>query len=389
MPSSISNSERRPAVPGLRLTASDRPGVAQPVPERDIPRRRWGVITGMAGVVFALLLGAWEWHWRADGNLPTYENSNGLWARERRRIDDGDGRRTVLVGDSRMLFDVDLDTWEHLSGERPIQLSMEGTSALFALEDLADDPNFKGRLLVGMSPQVFFLGFGFRADVFPYFHRESLSQRVGQWLAMHTIDRWFGFYNSDLALNNLLKRQSWWPARDGLRVFLDVRKLSVSDADRNTELWSKVETDEAYRNLAKHIWAQRFDPPDAKGQAGLDASIAKQIGRAAAVSAKLRERGIEMIFVRLPSADGYLDYERRDLPRSKTWDLLLAKTGVPGIYFADYPELNGFNIPEWSHLAASEKQRFTAGLYNVIAREDKSFFGANWNSTFRPSDTAK
>ncbi len=33
------------ARPGLRLTASDRPGVAQPVPERDIPTRPWGPIT--------------------------------------------------------------------------------------------------------------------------------------------------------------------------------------------------------------------------------------------------------------------------------------------------------------------------------------------------------
>ena len=46
--------QREGALPaGLRLTASDRPGQAQPVPTRDIPRQPWGRI--MAGVAVALV----------------------------------------------------------------------------------------------------------------------------------------------------------------------------------------------------------------------------------------------------------------------------------------------------------------------------------------------
>ena len=47
MASSISSSEEivldiRHGLPsGLRLTAADRPGMAQPVPERDIPEQPW------------------------------------------------------------------------------------------------------------------------------------------------------------------------------------------------------------------------------------------------------------------------------------------------------------------------------------------------------------
>ncbi|HEX5305976.1 MAG TPA: hypothetical protein VFW82_07820 [Dyella sp.] len=65
MPSSISSSERgqhrEAARPGfVRQTASDRPGVAQPVPERDIPERPWARIWLGALTVALLLLGAWE-----------------------------------------------------------------------------------------------------------------------------------------------------------------------------------------------------------------------------------------------------------------------------------------------------------------------------------------
>ena len=65
MPSSTSSSDSRPvpkgiveregALPaGLRLTASDRPGQAQPVPTRDVPAQPWGsILLGVAGALIA------------------------------------------------------------------------------------------------------------------------------------------------------------------------------------------------------------------------------------------------------------------------------------------------------------------------------------------------
>ena len=40
----------------VRLTASDRPGVAQPVPEREVPPRPWGPILIGAAVLAVLLI---------------------------------------------------------------------------------------------------------------------------------------------------------------------------------------------------------------------------------------------------------------------------------------------------------------------------------------------
>ena len=54
------------------------------------------------------------------------------------------GAPVAIVGDSRILFDTDLDRFEALTGVRPVQLAIHGTSALTLLEDVADDPNFKG-----------------------------------------------------------------------------------------------------------------------------------------------------------------------------------------------------------------------------------------------------
>lgn len=384
MPSSISSSDlvgdrsasaeaRIASRPGLRLTAADRPGVAQPVPERDIPDRRWGAIMLGALLMFLLMMGAWEWHWRAFGVEPSIANSDALWATQRRRIDNGEGAgATVLIGSSRMLFDLQLPVWQKLSGQRPIQLAMEGTSPMFALEDLADDPNFKdGRLLVGVAPNLFFSGFAARGGLLKYMRKQSPSQRIGQWLSMHFVEPYLAFDEPDYALPKVLERQDWWPVRPGMHPYKAVRKLMVVvDEDRASHIWDKLEKDPQYRTMAQGIWAQQFVPrPDDPTPAQVQHTADEQIARAAAAVAKLRKRNVEVIFVRTPSAGEFLAYEDRAFPRAKTWDVLLAKTRAPGVHFQDHPELQGFWLPEWSHLAARDAVRFTEALYAIIERD--------------------
>ena len=371
MPSSTSSSER--------LTASDRPGVAQPVPVRDVPDRPWTPMLVTALVLAALLTGAWEWHWRAYGAVPGILDDAPLWARERRRIDAGEGDATVLIGSSRTFFDVQLPVWERLSGHRPIQLSLIGTSPVGPLEDLADDPNFTGRVLIGIAPSLFFSGYQYKAGMPRYYHHESPSQRVGKVLSMHLVEPWLAFEDSDYALFAVLERQNW-PARPGVPTRLGVRKLSVTDADRNNYMWSKLEEDPEYAALAKRIWAQNFDttPPTATDIAEAREASATQINRSVAAIARLRARGVPVVFVREPSSGDFLAFEDRQYPRATSWNPLLAKTGAPGIYFADYPELQGHVLPEWSHLNRSSAERYTAALYRILERDYAPPAGKRW-----------
>ena|GEM_PF-3586665 len=184
---------REPFATGFRLTAADRPGVAQPVPERDIPAQPWRPIALAATLMFLAMVGTWEWHWRDFGVTPSYRNSNGQWAQQRRRINAGEGNKIVLIGSSRMLFDVQLPVWERMTGERPIQLAMEGTSAMPTLEDLAGDPDFTGRLLIDITPLGFFAAESTRADIVPYYHKQSPSERIGNWLSMTFLEPYLAF----------------------------------------------------------------------------------------------------------------------------------------------------------------------------------------------------
>jgi hypothetical protein len=370
VPSYISSSEHAGGAPDryARQTAADRPGIAQPVPVRPVPVQPWGRILAGAVLLFAVLLGGWEAYWRAYDVRPSIANNYGLWAIQRRRIDAGEGNATVIIGSSRPFFDIQLPVWERLDGHRPIQLSFEGTSPLAAVEDLAADPNFTGRLLIGVAPDIFFSGFEYRAGAIRYARKESPSQRIGQWLSMHLIEPYFAFDDPDYALQTVLARQPW-PQRPGLPAHLRVRKLAETEPDRNTHLWSKLETDAGYRALARRIWQQDFVPSEDDPSPEEARKIEKkQIERAVKVVAQLRARGVKVLFLRSPSDGEFLAYETREFPRARTWDALLAATGAPGIYFSDYPELTGYYLPEWSHIAYSQADRYTAALYGIIER---------------------
>jgi hypothetical protein len=77
---------------------------------------------------------------------------------------------------------------------------------------------------------------------------------------------------------------------------------------------------------------------------------------------KLRARGGKIVFVRFPLTGELKALEDRITPRSDIWDSLLNRTGTPGIYFEDYPELSSFTCPEWSHLSAGDSVEFTKRL---------------------------
>jgi hypothetical protein len=348
---------------------------------RPVPEQPWGKIVAGAALMFVVLLAGWEAYWRAYGVTPGINSDSGLWAIQRRRIDAGEGDATVIVASSRPLFDIQLPVWERLAGRRPIQLAFEGTSPLVFVEDLAADPHFTGRLIIGIDPQVFFRGSGgLHVDALAYTRKESPSQRIGQWLSMRLIEPYLAFDDPDFALEKVLARQAW-PPRPGKPWPTQVRKLSDHEADRNTHLWSKVADDPQYRELARSIWRQRFSPAADPPPAELRKTIQEQIDRAAKAVAKLRARGVQVLFLRSPSDGEYLAYETRLFPRASTWDALLAASGAPGLHFQDYPELQGYYLPEWSHMTRAEAERYTGALYGVIQRD---FWGPRTGATSAP-----
>ncbi|OUS29099.1 hypothetical protein A9Q98_06425 [Thalassotalea sp. 42_200_T64] len=330
---------------------------------REIPNHNWLMLALLSVGLFALLLAGWEGYWRTQGVQAGYINSNSLWAIERRKV----GKNSVIfTGSSRMLFNLQTDIWQQQTGIKPIQLSLEGTTPLSVLEDLADDDNFQGTVFAGVAPGLFFSGFEYRQQALKTHLQEAPSQWLGQQLAM-LIEPHLSFLSPDFALFTILKRQAW-PERKDISRDLEVRKLMVMSQDRNTQMWDKVVNDQEYRKLAIKIWMQGFKPieelPDEKKQKSRQ-NRNKQIERAVAVTRKMQKKGATLIFVRMPSQGFYTMEEGMYNPKADTWDVLLSKTGAPGIHFQDYPDLSKYTLPEHSHLAADDAKIFTKDFIGI------------------------
>lgn len=341
---------------------------AEPVYQRPTVNKPRGLIIAL--VVMLLLILGWEMWVRSEWVTPSYRNSDGLWAQHRRLIDNTDaGKGWVFIGSSRVLFDLQIDVWEELDGKKPLQLALEGTAPVSIMEDLAEDEDFTGQLIVGVAPGLFFSGFEARRSALKRYKKETPTQWFGQQISM-LIEPWFAFYDDDYGLSTLLKRQNW-PKRDGVRSRIAVRKLSNMRHDRNNRMWDRVYQDPEYNELAKTIWSQGWQPLAERSKERQERTLKnreKQLNRAVIAAKKLIAKGAQVIFVQMPYDGHYAKSENDIAPRDQTWDKLIEQSGAIGIHFQDHPEMQGYDLPEWSHMTGEEADRFTAEFYGLVQR---------------------
>jgi hypothetical protein len=332
-------------------------------PLRAVPAAPWGRVSVLFALVVVLSMAGWEAYWRSQRFRPSYRNSDGLWAMTRTRLDREGPEGTVMIGSSRVLFDMHLEAWREETGSFPFQLALEGTNPRPVLTHLANESDFRGLLVVGVTPPLFFTpGFGYRESALERYLTESPAEWTGQRLSM-TVEPYLAFYNFDTALFTVLRRQSWYPPRAGVHTVPEVRKLSNMRITRQADLWNKVYEDEAYREIVRSTWMallnapRELPPPEA-----LEEMFEQLLDEVDADLRTIRERGGEVVFLRLPSSGPFRDAENGGFPREKAWEPLLDRTGTVGIHFEDYADLLDVTTPEWSHIRGDQTDRFTRNL---------------------------
>lgn len=339
---------------GLRKTAADRPGQAQPVPTRDIPLRPWVRIGAFVFFAVTVLTAIWEWNARTNLGLRAgdIDDSPQAWAEQRRLAD---AAPITIVGDSRILFDTDLARFEQLTGIRPIQSAIVGTNARALLESYANDPDFHGLLIVGLADLSYFRpsGVGIGGPYLKNFAKnDKPSQLTGLWLD-RWLQRYLAFMDSDYRLSRWAERfdNGWRKGVDS--PYEDVWKIGETFDRRQYFLWPRIETDRYLRDHARHAWNLFKGPP-------LPPFIVRNVvARSAEAVRRIRARGGDVIFVRPPSAPELRAVEDGRLPRTKGWNLLIAGTHAQGIHADDLPQAQNLVVPEWSHLSRKCASVFT------------------------------
>lgn len=356
-------------------TSSFSPGA----PERAVPRGNWPVSCAIAVVLALVATAAWELRVRAMGYRPSINETSDLWARERSRLD-RPGVDTVIIGSSRAQFDFDLPTYaEYFSTQPPVQLSMPGTNPMQLLESVVAAEAFKGTVILGVTPVLWFVPQGMPVEqarrAVGRYDNWSPSQRVGLWLAL-PLQRRLAYQNiEDLKLGELLARIPLKnrPAAEANQPPLLPPYFAGIDDRRQARMWERCDFGSPLALEIQRRWLKLFAPPPPPPH-----MTAEEFGRMfaefvegnlerlkAAVEA-LSARGCRVVFVRLPSSGRLREIERELAPREGFYDRMLAVTGAPGVHFEDHPELSRFECPEWSHLTAADAVLFTQRLMPLL-----------------------
>jgi len=345
--------------------------------ERPIPPAPWrGIAVVITIVVFAAVT-AWELYVRALGYGPTLNDNEDLWALTRRRVQP---ESIVILGDSRALFDLDLDALQAGLGKRPIQLAVAGSCAYPALADLAGDQNFHGTILFSVVPALLFAPPGSPPvvngeKVVRRFHTQTPAQRVSEWLAFPLEEHVAFLKQEDLTLAQLLMRLPI-PNRPGALVPPRLPPyFQTVDRERRTRMWEGCVRSVELQRTIQQIWPPLFTPPppptyippDVFG-AQMKQAVETRFRDMTKATEQIRARGGKIVFLRLPNSGGLKALEDKITPRAQTWDPLLQMTQVPGIYYSDFPDLAGFHCPEWSHLSAGDSVEFTKRLIPHLQR---------------------
>src|SRR2546428_77850 len=379
MPSFISNFKERLRLPRLFFRKPSRAeqihGGPQMEFERPIPPIQWRGITVVVVLVVLAATTAWELYVRSIGYGPTLNDGEDLWTLRRRSVTP---ESVVVIGDSRGWYDVDLDEMEKGLGKRPVQLAMGGGCGYPVLADLANDKTFHGTIICSIVPRLFFAPPGTppmeRGEkAVKRFHSQTPAQHASQYLAFPLEERVAFLKQEELTLDDLLKRL---PIPNRPYALVSPRLppyFGTLDRERRSRMIEECARPGKLQSTIQQIWLPLFTPPPPPTYIPKE-EFAKKMGQAieqrfhdvAAAVQKLRSRGGKIVFVRLPHSGGLKALEDRETPRAAVWDRVIKDTAAPGIYYEDFPELAGFNCPEWSHLSAGDSVEFSKRLISHL-----------------------
>ena len=327
----------------------------------------------LALALSVLSLSAWELYWRNQGRTPHLDDNKDLWSVQRAKVDQLTEKDVILTGSSRVLYDIQLDEWEQEYGLRPLQLASAGASPLPIVHDIVNNTNFKGTILVGVTPPLFF------STTFPeaepwkraqnrvdHFYKRTYAQRLNHYLSIPldknmalisaSEEKWSDDIDLKTLLNNIKIGDRFV---DPMPPFYQFDNMAT---DRNVEMTERTVTDTAFANTIKRVWeffGKGAPPPDKESTTIFFVEDAK----------RFIKRGGKIILLRCPSTGGFRFGESMGMPRAEYWDELVKKTGVPSYHFEDYDQFKNLDCPEWSHLSAKDARFFTTELVKILKKD--------------------
>ena len=346
-----------------------------------LPDANWGIIwLGVLGAILFVIL-FFESHIRSLGWSPSVVDSPDLWIEQRKRATTLGEKALILVGASRMQLDMDLEVLREETRLEPVQLAIDGTSYFPVLENLANDPQITGTVLVSVNAYNM--------------HKGTPTDTSVRWVNAYEKrrDQWVEPYR---LVNNKIKawlNNSLVTHLQGAKPYTVISKLGfskesagnylITHANRSRDAdYKKVKMPNFYaarlqRHFGKPVTnkAKTFEAFFATYKKAIAAlpmadysEFSKNLENLIQVSKKLEAHGANVIFIRFPTDKLVWEIDNKRYPKASFWRKIEEKH-PSSIHFLDYQELEKFIAPDGSHLDYRNKSKFTRSLVKVLPLE--------------------
>lgn len=307
------------------------------------------------------LLAAVELFWRSAGASASYIESYARWARERDRIESADGpRRTAVLGASRILFNLSLETFAARRPEVPIaQLAVAAKGPIAALESLAEDSEFNGVVLFDFNPETLLPPREQeQADYVDYYRsRWSLDQQAN-FLIANAAEPWLVTRHSYYGLKHLAETLLAQRRLPEVPLYLIVRENREHDADFSVA--------DGRRMLANRMpeMARRYQ----ELHSSLDRTWPAMLRTLASAVDRIHGRGGCVVLIRMPSAGQLLQEDERVFSGRRYWEDVLTHLSVYGVHYRAIEGVYRIPLPDGEHVDVRDQARFTRALLDELDR---------------------
>ncbi|MGE5625883.1 MAG: hypothetical protein ACM3ZT_10090 [Bacillota bacterium] len=348
-----------------------------------LPKSRWISVLGAGFVLLILFASLLEMRLAIRGFKPSISDSANLWIQERERVDGLGTRALVLVGSSRPLLDMDLDTLRRETGLEPVQLAIDGSSFVPVLKGLADDPDVKGTVLVDFAENV--LTVPAQSDAANAYEAEFEKTRL-----RHVPD----FEDSEAHLSKLLYEHMRSYA-DGTRPLTALvrRVLNRTPTPQYLRMLPDREVQADYSQVTQPVFYYarvvrnlgQTVPLEGRSYRDIETDFGRRIAALQPfdnslflrslpaiedMTRTIQRHGGRVIFVTFPTS-GYIRLiDDKRFPRDRFWDRFGDIVNAPHLNFEDVPDLRRFYCPDGSHLDFHDRTAFTLALIKALDLKD-------------------
>ncbi|MCF6301085.1 MAG: hypothetical protein L3J52_08210 [Proteobacteria bacterium] len=306
-------------------------------------------------MVFMVLF-SYEQFLKSNSHRPSIDSTQDLWSwyryQTRQKAD-----KIVLLGASRMQLDINTDYLRtRFTGRKIIELSINGQYPMATLQALAEDQEFVGTVIISLNAQALrSIYHDMQISHNDYFNNDASRYRAFDAYLSAKIQSSWRFLHPRLSLEELV--DFYDDHRKYPKPFYVVENADLSkSAD-----FSLTNIEKLLKHFVNSKSKQYQDEVRPK-----PAVWSENLHVLNGYVDAIRERGGQVILVRLPTDKGHWHIDEQYYPRAVYWDKLAEKSHAGTIHFKDVEGLEQFDLPDSSNLDQKDSEKFTAILFDHI-----------------------